>query len=436
MSSPNAMTTPYWRRLKRWWVEHEWPIIGLMLIFAIALGFWGFEKHFSALRKPASFWYLFYLSLQLVTLESGSILYPIHWQLEIARFLVPVVAGYTVLRAVFAVLQEQFQMFRLRRLSSHTVVCGLGRKGLLLARRLRERGERIVVIEKDENNPSLKSCKQDGVIVLIGDATDREMLRRAGVSRAKSILALCGQDGANAEIAVRGRELAVNGSQPVNCLAHIYEPHLCNDLRRQEILTQKHNRFRVEYFNVFEAAAAGLLSQLSPLQRRDARLLIIGVGKMGESLLLRAARGWKTHYKDSKQKLPVTLLDQSAEQKLNSILSRFPHLSDVCRFDAQSIDVQSAEFYRGEFLRDERNPCRFTNIFVCFDNDSLSFSTAMALHRQTKQQDVDIIVRMTGDSGLATLLRGADSPSKESGRLHAFALLDRTCNPDVLYAGS
>jgi hypothetical protein len=425
-----------WMALKAWWVRREWPVIGLLLILFIVLGFWGFEKHFAALNKHVPFWYKVYLSLQLVTMESGNIIAPIDWELDLARFLVPLVAGYTVVRTIFALLREQFEMLRLRRTRNHTVVCGLGKKGLLLTKSLFEKGEQVIAIEKDEDNPNIETCRQLNVRVLVGDATDKEILRKAGIKRAKSLVAVCREDGSNAEIAVHARGFMSDSSQSLNSVIHIYEPHLCNDLRRQEMLTEKQDRMNVEYFNVFEAGATALLRQFFVLDRSDASLLIVGAGKLGESLILRAARGWKAKYKESNRKLPITIVDQFASERLDSITSRYPYLSEVCRLQAECMDVQSGKFYRGEFLWEEPDRCCFTCILVCLDNDALSLSSGMVLHRKTKRHVVDVIVRMTANSGLVTLLEQTDDLTKNPGRIHAFTLLDRTCTADTIYNGS
>jgi hypothetical protein len=56
------------------------------------------------------------------------------------------------------------------------------------------------------------------------------------------------------------------------------------------------------------------------------------------------------------------------------------------------------------------------------------------LHRHVKQQDVKVVVRMVHGAGLASLLD--DARSGEFAGLHAFGLLERMCNPELLFAGA
>ena len=50
-------------------------------------------------------------------------------------------------------------------------------------------------------------AKTLGVIVLIGNATDDDLLRTARVYRARQLICVCGDDGINAEIAMNACEL-------------------------------------------------------------------------------------------------------------------------------------------------------------------------------------------------------------------------------------
>jgi hypothetical protein len=98
----------------------------------------------------------YYRALQLFVLDDSMIVLGpnLPWQLELARFLAPVVAAYTAVIALIAIFHEKYQGFRLRFIRNHVVVCGIGRKGLLLTRGFIERGSKVVAIEKDETTVS------------------------------------------------------------------------------------------------------------------------------------------------------------------------------------------------------------------------------------------------------------------------------------------
>lgn len=91
---------------------------------------------------------------------------------------------------------EDFRMSRLQaRLQGHVVVCGFGDSGRLAASELVRRGtdpESIVVI--DSNEASLRLASDAGYVGLNGQATREELLRVAGVERARAVVIALGRD--------------------------------------------------------------------------------------------------------------------------------------------------------------------------------------------------------------------------------------------------
>ena len=80
------------------WRDLRWLVIGTLWLSALGLGYAGFVRYSAAHDTPSSFWDNLYLTLQLFTLESGSLSGPISWELEVARWLAPAVAGWDVYR--------------------------------------------------------------------------------------------------------------------------------------------------------------------------------------------------------------------------------------------------------------------------------------------------------------------------------------------------
>lgn len=82
--------------------------------------------------------------------------------LDIARFLAPIVAGWAALIAVVSVFRDRVQQLLIPFKHGHVVVCGLGYAGFEFVRKLRAAGYRAVVIESDENNPRIRTCRNWG----------------------------------------------------------------------------------------------------------------------------------------------------------------------------------------------------------------------------------------------------------------------------------
>jgi len=79
------------------------------------------------------------------------------------------------------------------------VVVGGGRLGLALADQYRERGERVILVETDQE--TLETARSEGFAVYHGDGTDEAMLREAGADRTNRIVAATHDDEVNLAVA-------------------------------------------------------------------------------------------------------------------------------------------------------------------------------------------------------------------------------------------
>jgi len=86
-------------------------------------------------------------------------------------------------------------------MADHVIICGWGRVGRAIGAELAEAGRSLVVIDPDE-------VKLDGAVhAIVGDATDDDVLRRAGIERAASLVAAADSDAANSFITLSARAL-------------------------------------------------------------------------------------------------------------------------------------------------------------------------------------------------------------------------------------
>jgi hypothetical protein len=433
----------FWRNFLKFCQKHRWLLISAIAIFSLVLGFIGFRKYFNNLGETRSLFDIFYLAIQLFTLESGSVSGLVNWELEVARLLAPAIAAYAAIKALALIFQEQLQAFRMKFIRDHVVICGLGRRGVLLVEKFREAGNRVAAIELDEGNGFLNQCKDQGALVFVGNAADRELLRKARIHKAKYLISVCGDDGVNAEVAVRSRELVGDRERKVvTSIVHISDPQLCHLLREQEIETGKLDAFRLEFFNVYDSGARAWLKDFPLFGEADdprssrPHLLVVGVGKLGESLIVQTVKKWRTLFPEGGEKICITLVDIKAESIKELLYLRYPQLEKACDLAALQMDVESSDFQHADFLYESLEKCGVTNIFICLDNDSLSLSTALKLLQQIKKLKVSVVARMAREAGLATLLRGEDQDDGSIAVIHTFGLLDRTCQPEEVLAGT
>lgn len=143
-----------------------------------------------------------YKAVQLFSMNSGVLEgKPTPLLLEISRWL----ALGTLIALVFAALQALLGhlslKLRIAYAKDHAIVCGAGQRGDQLARAFHKKDAgKVVVIEMDENNPSLGELRNLGIYVVVGNALDASVLQSAGVSKAKSLVAVTGSDERNLAI--------------------------------------------------------------------------------------------------------------------------------------------------------------------------------------------------------------------------------------------
>ena len=91
---------------------------------------------------------------------------------------------------------------------NHVIICGLGRLGYFIADGLLERGEKVLIIEKDESSGKVQHFRSRGADVYLGDARLPRVLQDVGVGRAKALYSVIDNDYANLEIGLNARSIA------------------------------------------------------------------------------------------------------------------------------------------------------------------------------------------------------------------------------------
>lgn len=90
----------------------------------------------------------------------------------------------------------------IRELKGHAIVCGYGRVGRAAAHQLFKSGQAVVVLETDPDRS--EDCPYPH---LIGDATRDEVLRRAGIERARVVVAALDTDASSLFVTLTARAL-------------------------------------------------------------------------------------------------------------------------------------------------------------------------------------------------------------------------------------
>jgi len=94
---------------------------------------------------------------------------------------------------------------RIKKLNNQVIVCGFGRMGELLVKRLIERNIPVVVIEQDHKR--LQDVEELGQLYIAGDATEETALEKAGIQQARSLVAALTSDADNVFVTLTARQM-------------------------------------------------------------------------------------------------------------------------------------------------------------------------------------------------------------------------------------
>ena len=94
---------------------------------------------------------------------------------------------------------------RISKLEGHFILCGFGRVGEEIAHIFKEEDSPFVIID---NRPEcIARAEQANFLVMEGDATSDEVLKEAGIERARGLVAALGTDVDNTYITLSARGL-------------------------------------------------------------------------------------------------------------------------------------------------------------------------------------------------------------------------------------
>lgn len=401
------------RRLANWWRSHgdlQWVALGCLGVAAGVLGMLGMQKALPG--RPLSD--TFYSTLQIFFLNyspSGSAGTSI-LELQISQWLAAFFTLTAVVKAFMVVFDDQIQHLRLRWVRKHAIVCGDNRLAAALAANLCEGGLNVsggpVVFVTNDEGEVRGVARDGGALTLHGNPGDPELLRIARARRATRILALCSDDNANLLVADQIAELASTSGKPEDqpeCWVHIGNRALLS-LFREHLAAKPGTDGRLHCFSIYEIGAMAFFLTVPPANEQQAaagaapHALVIGLGNLGESIVLLAARWGALLARQTKggraSRIRVSVIDADAERRTRSLVAAFPWIEKHCDLRALPVDVRSEAFIQGTFLTsDDDDPAPApTACYVCLDNDSLGFRTTSALVRRAAWIQCPIAVRI------------------------------------------
>jgi TrkA-N domain/RyR domain len=444
-SGPLMRALRAWRLIWRRQIKGRWqnlrPLILLGLgLSALVLGTIGYLQ-LTSVTPRYGFLDALYRSIALFAF-GGTAPPPIPPALQIARIIAPILTGYAVIGTVLTLAREQFRVLLIRLfLRKHVIIAGLGETGSRLALALVDY-EPVVVIESDPSNERHPAARLHGVWVLVGQATDEALLRRAGLRYARSLVISCGTDGTNVDVAAAATRALSAGTRPLTIFAHLRDLDLWSSLAAEgATFSAQRPGLRLEYFNVLATGAQLLLEHHPPFPTRPLttapwrpHILMVGVQGVGEQLALQIARLWGPPKPESHDQLRITLTGPDADAELADLRARYPAIERYCKLRARQMELESASFQAGAAMIGSDGTCDVTHAYVSLADEGDALLAALALHGRPDTTSVPVTIAVAdADAGIAILT--ASNHGRFAG-ITAFGALSAATSHELLLRGT
>ncbi|EMA6343348.1 TrkA family potassium uptake protein [Bacillus cytotoxicus] len=141
----------------------------------------------------------------------------------IVTYAIGVVAAMIIEGNLFHAVRRKKMNKQIAGLKDHIIVCGCGRVGLQVVHELQEKKVPFVVIDKDR-----EVLENEKILYVHGDATEDQILMKAGIKRAAGLVGIVANDAENVFIVLTARGLNRN----IKIVARAEKPETEEKLRR------------------------------------------------------------------------------------------------------------------------------------------------------------------------------------------------------------
>jgi hypothetical protein len=439
-SIPGENKKTLWTRFIIWYRNSIRPVLDaykyLILVFGwIVVLFAGYLGYYEV-NPTGSIPGLLTLTIQILIAPAGNLQVSPSLLLNIARAGAILLLYISIIAFIAHWFYYQLELLWLRLFTrDHIVVCGLGHVGSIVTRNtLSARSTPIVVIEMDPTNKEIEWCKIHGITVITGNATERRTLEQAHISSAQAVYVATGSDEINATVVAQIHEIIPGRKDTLHCYVHIIDPNFTNLLRAPQMAASGISPVGLEFFNIYQIANFCVLDcvpDLIPVTPTppERHILVIGLGNMGEGLIMEVAKRWMQSYgKCPGKKITITVIDRNADRKKAILETRYPRLCNYCEIVPCSIELQSPEFYEGHYLDNPDNKKPLDAAFLCLSDESLNFSTGLYLNQKLQENPIPIIIRTIHRTGLVHFFNQICAQNAEEYKnIHPFPLVSCSC---------
>ncbi|MDT0559581.1 potassium channel protein [Ichthyenterobacterium sp. W332] len=123
----------------------------------------------------------------------------------IVAFAISVITEYILSKNNIEELKQKKMQKKIDAMSNHIIICGYGRNGKQAAQKLLAYKKPFVIIER--NKPVIDKYQQDNMPFVFGNANEDEVLLKAGVDRANTLISALPNDADNLFVVLSARQI-------------------------------------------------------------------------------------------------------------------------------------------------------------------------------------------------------------------------------------
>ncbi|TDO25684.1 NAD-binding protein [Sediminibacterium goheungense] len=350
--------------------------------------------------------------------------------LLIAKYLAAVLVGYGLFSLSFRFLRRLFFSYRIRfSFSDHIIIFSLDPIAKSIAEQLLSAGYKVVIVENDEENPSIEEVEEMGGIIITASPFEKKTLDMIGLSKARICILAHTEDITNIQIADKISSYAYQfhlnedrrGHDVLKIFMHIDEFENIDVIKDYFDINNADEHYDLHAFSINQLAAQKVYDAYAPHQYftpqsgEECSIAIIGCNKTTEFFLLENII--LSHYA-GKKSLKIYLVDKDVETFYHDFHYQYPFCDEYV--ELIPVKLLNANFF-ANFAWSKLHIEKLAEVNAAYffgESDSVVVSTAAAFRQFIYSQTLAIsqtplIITLPEDSGIYNFLNENDMHKDE-----------------------
>lgn len=350
--------------------------------------------------------------------------------LLVAKYLAASLVGYGLFSLSFRFLRRLYFSYRIRfSFSDHIIIFSLDPIAKSIAGQLLSSGYKVVIVENDEENPSIEEIEELGGIIITASPFEKKTLDMINLSKARICILAHTADITNIQIADKISSYAYqfhineerSGHDVLKIFMHIDEYENIDVIKDYFDINNADEHYDLHAFSINQLASQKVYDAYAPHQyfshtmSEECSIAVIGCNKTTEFFLLENII--LSHYA-GKKPIKIYLADKDVETFYHDFHYQYPFCDEF--IELIPVKLLNANFF-ANFAWSKTHIEKLAEVNVAYffgESDSVVMSTAAAFRQFLYSQTLSIsqtplIITLPEDSGIYNFLNENDMHKDE-----------------------